>query len=61
MILMSEDELHQPGHHRKVVPVEEELSQHLEGLPPGHIVVAVQQALVLVEHLAMNNFAELNK
>ncbi len=39
------------GHHREVVPVEQELAQQLEGLPPSHIVVTVQKPLILHKHL----------
>ena len=38
-------------HHRKVMSVQQELAKHLQRLPPRDVVVAVQQALVLVENL----------
>ena len=44
------------GHHRKVVSVKEEFSQEFKGLPPRHVVITVQQFLVLLEHLDENAF-----
>ena len=39
------------SHHSEVMPVEQQLPEQLERLPPGHVVVRVQQLLVVQEHL----------
>jgi hypothetical protein len=47
-----------PGHHRKIVPIQQQLTEKLQRLPPRHIVIRVQQLLIVLKKLVVIGFKE---